>query len=115
MKLIKKSDAKTFTNGPTCEGIEYSFDDRDMNIAVVTVNGRYPETGYVKNEVCKEVGYVISGSGSIGTMEGESRPVAPGDAVMLQPGETYYWEGESLVLVMPCSPAFYPEQHQRIA
>jgi mannose-6-phosphate isomerase-like protein (cupin superfamily) len=114
MRLIRKSEGVVFTNGPTCEGVEYSFDDRDMNVAVVTVNGRYPETGYVKNEVCKEVGYVVSGTGSIGTIEGEPHAVSAGDAVMLQPGEMYYWEGE-LVMVMPCSPAFYPEQHQKIA
>ena len=114
MKIIERSSAKKFTNGPTCEGIEYSFDDKDMNIALVTVNGRYPETGYVMNEVCKEAGYVVSGSGVLGLETGEKTAVGPGSAVLLQPGEKYYWEGENLQMVMPCSPAFYPEQHKRM-
>jgi quercetin dioxygenase-like cupin family protein len=81
----------------------------------VTVNGRYPEKGYVVNEVCKEVGYVLSGSGSV-CMEGhEVRQLQPGDAVLIQPREKFFWEGTALEMLMPCSPAFYPEQHKEMA
>jgi len=114
MKRIQKAEAVAFTNGPTCSGQEYSFGDNDLNIAIVTVTGRYPENGYVMNEVCKEAGYVVSGTGELGLKSGEKQAVAVGDAVLLQPGEKYYWEGDSLVLVMPCTPAFYPEQHQKV-
>jgi hypothetical protein len=114
MKLVQKATAVSFSNGPTCEGIEYSFGDKDMNIALVTVNGRYPETGYAMNEVCKEAGYVVGGSGMLGLESGEKTAVGPGDAVLLQPGEEYYWEGDSLEMIMPCSPAFYPEQHKKV-
>lgn len=114
MKLVQKDSAAAFTNGPTCEGIEYSFGDKDMNIALVTVNGRYPESGYAMNEVCKEAGYVVSGSGALGLEGGEQTVVGPGDAVLLQPGEKYYWEGDNLQLVMPSSPAFYPDQHKKV-
>jgi mannose-6-phosphate isomerase-like protein (cupin superfamily) len=115
LQRIQKTEAVVFTNGPTCEGAEYSFDDKTMNIALVTVNGRYPENGFVVNEVCKETAYVVSGSGKIVTEGSEPLPVAVGDAVFMAPGEKYYWEGENLTMVMPCSPAFYPEQHQHIA
>lgn len=114
MKRIQKTETVKFTNGPTCSGQEYSFGDSDLNIALVTVNGRYPETGYVMNQVCKEAGYVVSGEGKLGLASGEITTVSVGDAILLQPGEKYYWEGDSLVLVMPCSPAFYPEQHQKV-
>lgn len=114
MNVVRKPEAANFTNGPTCAGQEYSFGDSDLNIALVTVNGRYPEAGFVMNEVCKEAAYIVSGVGSICTLNGEPVAVAEGDAILLQPGEKYYWEGESLVMVMPCSPAFYPEQHKKI-
>jgi hypothetical protein len=114
MKIVTKALAITFTNGPTCEGTEYSFGDKDLNIALVTVNGRYPETGFVMNEVCKEAGYVLRGSGMLCLENGEKNPVGPGDAVLLQPGEKYYWEGEELEMIMPCSPAFYPDQHKKL-
>ncbi len=113
MKFIQKSQANSFTNGPTCAGIEYPLGDKDINIAVVTVNGRYPEQGYAINEVCKEVGYVMSGRGSV-TIGYQIQELAVGDAVLIQPGEKFYWRGENLEMMMPCSPAFYPEQHKTI-
>lgn len=112
MKLITQIDTTSFSNSDTCAGYEYAFDDKDLNIAVVTVNGRYPESGYIVNEVCKEVGYVLNGKGSIGVLDEANRELEPGSAVMLQPGEKFFWQGESLVLLMPCSPAFYPAQHK---
>jgi mannose-6-phosphate isomerase-like protein (cupin superfamily) len=115
MRRIQKTEALLFSNGPTCDGVEYSFDNKAMNLALVTVNGRYPETGYVMNEVCQEMGYVVSGAGKLCRDDGSELAVASGDAAFIEPGEKYYWEGEALAMVMPCAPAFYPEQHKRIA
>jgi mannose-6-phosphate isomerase-like protein (cupin superfamily) len=112
MKIIRKSETESFTNGPTCTGYGPSFGDKDLDIAVVTVNGRYPEEGYVLNEVCKEIAYVLNGSGRLVMGNEEIQDVEIGDTVMIQPGEKYYWEGENLEMIMPCSPAFYPAQHK---
>ena len=114
MKYIQKSDTVSFSNSDTCTGYEYGFNDKDLNIAVVTVDGRYPEYGYIVNEVCKEVGYVISGKGSVDVQGEGTRDLKVGDAVMIQPGEKFFWQGESLELLMPCSPAFYPAQHKTV-
>lgn len=114
MKVIKQPDAARFSNSTTCSGYEYSFNDRDLNVAVVTVNGRYPEKGYIFNEVCKEVGYVLGGHGSITVMGENVQQLNPGDAVMIQPGEKLFWQGESLEMLIPCSPAFFPEQHKEV-
>jgi quercetin dioxygenase-like cupin family protein len=67
------------------------------------------------NEVCSEMGYVVSGTGKLCHEDGTELAVAAGDAVYIEPGEIYYWEGEALSMVMPCAPAFYPEQHKKIA
>jgi len=110
MKRITKSQTVHFTNSPTCSGFEFPFKDKDLNIAVVTVDGRYPDTGHVVNKVCKEIAYVLSGSGSV-HVDGVAHRLEPGDAVLLNPGEKFFWQGEKLEMLMPCSPAFYPEQH----
>ena len=114
MKRLSKSEATVFSNGPTCDGVEYSFGDKTMNIALVTVNGRYPEQGYVMNEVCTEMAYVISGQGKLCGKDGDGQAVATGDAVLMNPNEPYFWEGEALTMVIPCTPAFFPEQHKRL-
>ncbi len=111
MKIIAKSQTIKFSNSDTCEGFEFNFEDRDLNIAVVTVHGRYPEAGHLVNEVCKEVGYILGGHGTVG-VDNEMYDLHPGDAVFINPGERYYWQGEHLTMLMPCSPAFYPEQHK---
>jgi mannose-6-phosphate isomerase-like protein (cupin superfamily) len=114
MQRIQKSGATKFTNGATCEGTEYSFSDKAMNIAFVTVEGRYPESGYAMNEICKEMAYIVSGTGKLCGANGSELPVAAGDSVFVAPGEKYFWEGEALKMVMPCAPAFYPEQHKHL-
>ncbi len=114
MRVIKKSETENFVNGPTCKGYGFPFGDKAIDIAVVTVNGRYPEEGWALNEVCKEVAYILSGSGTLTVANEESRELWLGDAVMIQPGERYYWKGENLEMIMPCSPAFDPSQHKYI-
>jgi mannose-6-phosphate isomerase-like protein (cupin superfamily) len=115
MKRVQKEEAVEFTNGPSCSGYEYSFEDSDLNISLVKVNGRYPEEGFAMNEVCKEAAYIVGGSGSLCVEGGERVEVSVGDAILLQPHEKYYWEGVALTLVMPCAPAFYSEQHKKIS
>lgn len=114
MKLVKKSTAQSFSNGPTCSGIAYPLGDDAIDIALVTVNGRYPEKDYVMNEVCKEVGYVLRGSGRIWIAGQEPQMVEPGDTIIVQPGEKFFWQGENLEMLMPCTPAFNPAQHRQV-
>jgi mannose-6-phosphate isomerase-like protein (cupin superfamily) len=114
MQIITKSQTTSFSNSPTCSGEEFAFGDKDLNIAVVTVNGRYPARGHLLNKVCKEIAYVLSGHGKVG-VDDQVHELKPGDAVLIVPGERFYWEGSDLRMVMPCSPAFYPEQHVEVA
>jgi len=111
MKVIKKSEAKRFVNSESCTGFEFGFGNKELNIAVVTVNGRYPDKGHLVNDVCREIGYVLHGTGIVGIGK-TTHGLSPGDAVMIEPGEKFYWHGESLEMLMPCAPAFFPEQHR---
>jgi mannose-6-phosphate isomerase-like protein (cupin superfamily) len=114
MKVVPAGKTKSFRNSKTCWGEAFSFGDSELDIALVTVDGRYPQTGQVTNDVCREIAYVVSGSGSVG-VDDTVHKLAAGDAVMLMPGERFWWEGRMLKMLMPCAPAFYPEQHREVA
>jgi mannose-6-phosphate isomerase-like protein (cupin superfamily) len=113
MKIVKKSDATPFVNSDTCYGVEFPFESKALNIAIITIDGRYPAKGNLVNEVCQEIAYVMSGSGKIG-FDDREQDLQPGDAVFLDANEAYYWVGNKMQLFVPCSPAFYPEQHKEI-
>ena len=111
MKMIRKNETNRFENAEHCVAFEYPLQHPDMNLAVVEITGRYPDAGYVANEACTEIAYVLSGTGTVTFQGGESVTVAQGDAVLLEKGERYYWDG-ACTLCMPCTPAWYPEQHR---
>ncbi len=112
MKIIHKAQTKEFKNSEKCVAIEYPMQDKDINGAVIKLNGRYPEKGRVVNTVCKELAYVISGSGKV-VIENQEIKFNQGDLILIEPGEKYYWEGH-FEIFMPCVPAWYPGQHQGV-
>ena len=113
MQLVRKQQAVPFRNGSDCLAHEYPMSDEDINGAVVELSGRYPEQGYVTNDVCKELVFVIEGEGSLQTSDGEAVRLAAADLVLLLPGEQYCFDGR-MTLFVPSSPAWYPEQHRTI-
>ena len=112
MKIIRKEETKKFKNSEVCTAIEYPMEDKDINGAVVEIAGRYPDKGRVVNLKCREMGYVIKGSGKI-TVEGKKLELNEGDLVLFEPGEKYFWDG-NLTMFMSCVPAWYPEQHKEV-
>ena len=112
MKIVRKNETKEFKNSDQCTVIEYPLNDKDINGGVGKITGRYPEKNRVVNTKCKELGYIISGSGKV-VVEGKEYLFNTGDVVLIEPGERYYWEGDFEVF-MPCTPAWYPEQHQEV-
>jgi mannose-6-phosphate isomerase-like protein (cupin superfamily) len=114
MQVVAKSQTVKFANSDKRYGVEFHFESKDLNIALITINGRYPEKGHLVNEVCKEIIYVINGSGDVGVDE-EVHKLNPGDAIFIEQGERYYLLGDNVETLVPCSPAFYPEQHKEVA
>lgn len=112
MKVITNSQTNKFANSNTCYGVQYSFDEKELNIAVITIDGRYPSKGHLVNEVINEVVYVLRGQGGVG-VDDKFNKLKPGDAVYIKSGERYYLEGKMQVYV-PCAPAFFPEQHKEV-
>lgn len=112
MKVVHNNQTEEFKNSAVCTAIEYPLDDKDINGAVIKLNGRYPDKGRVVNLKCKELAYVIKGSGRV-EVENETVELNEGDLVLIEPEERYFWEG-NLVMFMPCTPAWYPEQHREV-
>lgn len=112
MKLVKKSEAKSFKNSPVCTAYEYTLGDKDLNAAVIELRGRYPDSGRVVNEECKEIVHIIQGTGKV-VIEDVEIDLAAGDQVFIDQHEKYYFEGK-MTFVAPCTPAWYPEQHKEV-
>ncbi len=112
MKIVKLKDANEFSNSDNCKGLEYPLNDSDINFATSQITGRYPEKGYCVNEKCKELIYVIDGKGTLNKKD-EIISFEKGDVMLIEKGELYYWNANCKI-VMPCTPAWYPEQHKMI-
>ncbi|HVZ12475.1 MAG TPA: cupin domain-containing protein [Patescibacteria group bacterium] len=112
MKIASKDQAKKLQNGETVVAYEYPLGEKDIDAAYVEVVGKYPVSGSAMNTVCKELAYVLKGSGKI-FVEGEEYQLNEGSEVLIEPGEKFSWEGD-FTLIISCSPAWYPEQHKRI-
>ena len=112
MKIVRKNETKEFKNSDQCTAIEYPLGDKDINGAVIKLNGRYPEKGRTVNTKVKEMAYVIRGRGKI-VVEGKEYSLNVGDFVLIDANERYFWEGD-LEMFVPCVPAWYPEQHQEV-
>lgn len=111
MHIIRKSQAVAVDNNSS-KVLEYDFGDADIDIAYIRVEGRYPITGRVTNEISKESCYIVEGSGTI-YVEEEPFSFSAGDALLIQPGERFYWEG-NMTMVVPSTPAWKPEQHRQV-
>lgn len=112
MKILKANQVEKFKNNDACTSSEYPLNDKDINVAVIKLNGRYPETGRVMNTVCKELSYIIKGNGKL-FVEDKIFEIEEGDVVLIEPNEKYYWEG-NFTMFVPCTPAWTLEQHKAI-
>ncbi|MFN8015416.1 MAG: cupin domain-containing protein [Acidimicrobiia bacterium] len=110
MKLVKKNQVREHKNSENCIAFEYDHEDQDIDIAVVKVTGRYPETGYVVNSKCKEMVYVISGRGIV-VVENQRFEVEAGDSYFIDAGEKFYCDNADFELAVSCTPRWNPEQH----
>jgi len=112
MKIIQKELSVLRKNSDICCVTEYDMGDRDIDFAIVTLTGRYPDEGRVNNTRSKEIVYIHEGNGYV-EIDGENYLLKAGDAVLIETGEKFYWNG-SMTLFISCHPAFTVEQHQRV-
>lgn len=110
MKFIKKQDSEKVVNSNTSCLLEYSkkINDKDLDFCINTINGRYPEKGYCSNLKCKEICYILEGTGTIDKKD-EKIEFKQGDVILIEKEDVYFWEGNCKI-IMVCSPAWYKEQ-----
>jgi len=107
--LVKKSERKRYLNSPKCTTYEYDHKDKDLNLSLSILNGRYPDEGRVMNTVCTEIVYIVGGKGRM-EIDGRGFSVAPGDSILIKPGQKYFYDGK-LETVATCHPTWYAKQH----
>lgn len=112
MEIIKKKEAEVY-QGDGYSGLDYPSTDMDINFAVINIDGRSPKTGFQTNMACKELLYIIKGSGTLYLKEGDSFSFEQGDVILLHPNERYAFDGHFEAGV-PCTPAWTSEQHKYI-
>ncbi len=113
MKIIKYDNALKGNNSDKCKTLEYSFNDKEMDLGVATINGRYPDKGYGVNLVSKELIYVIEGKGKL-NFENKIVEFSKGDSILIEPNEKYYFNTDYCVISLTCTPAWSHEQHKLI-
>ena len=81
MEIIKKSNSIVGNNSAECSTIEYSFINKDIDLCVATITGRYPQKGYCKNRKVKELIYILEGIGTI-NLKNKKVEFEQGDAIL---------------------------------
>lgn len=113
MKIIKNNEAVKDSNSDKCKIIEYSFNDKDIDLGLAEITGRYPESGYCVNLVSKELIYVLDGSGYL-CFENDKINFQKGDAILIDSNEKYYWDTNYCKVSMSCTPSWNNEQHKLV-
>lgn len=112
MKFISKQNTIQHSNSDSCVVWEYPLQQPVCDLAVACITGRYPDERRAVNTACDELVYILEGTGEI-VIEHTHYKLETGDAILIQSGEKYYWEG-SFKILMTCRPVWNPEQHQNV-
>lgn len=82
-----------------------------LDIAEITITGRYPESGWARNKECHEMVRVQSGKGQLLLKSSEVTELSEGDVAYVPPGVWFAWNGDMTIL-MACSPTFNEDQYE---
>lgn len=101
---------RSFENSSTCRGVSYSVPNAQLDLAQIEITGRYPESGWARNQECDEMVRVLRGAGSVVMRNLESIAIESGDVVHIPAGEWFAWDG-NMTILMACSPMFDPDKY----
>lgn len=111
MEVIRKIDTELHSNSKVCKTREYSFIDKDIDLAVATIKGRYPEKGYCLNKISKELVYIDEGIGKI-IFKDKEITFKKGDSILIDKNEKYYWESDNCKALLISTPAWSIDQYE---
>jgi ethanolamine utilization protein EutQ (cupin superfamily) len=112
MKLVKKSEIHTVANSKEAIVEEYLHNDPDLNLAIGNISARYPSSGFVVNEISKELVYVLEGSIDL-ILKDQVVHLGPADSVIIDKNELFAWDGQAKLLTV-CLPAWEASQHKEV-
>lgn len=113
MEIIKNVEELEKSTHNNCQTIEYKFHDKDIDLGIATITGRYPEAGFCVNTISKELIYVIDGNGKLYFEEGVVS-FQKGDAMLINANEKYYWDSSYCVISLSCTPAWNEKQYKLV-
>lgn len=113
MEVIKLNAAEKGSNSDVCSTLEYDFQDKDIDLCISEIKGRYPDIGYTVNRKCKELVYVLEGSGTI-IFESNQVDFKEGDSILIEPNEKYYWLADYAKVALACTPAWSKDQYEEV-
>lgn len=105
-----KPKALPFKNSDTCEGVSLADSNAPVDMAIINISGRYPQSGWAVNHKTHEMVFIQEGSGSLQLKMAEDVQLNRGDVVSVKAGERFAWNG-NMTLLMACSPPFDPSQY----
>lgn len=116
MKIIQSADAQTYTNANSLsESVEYPIGDKDIDCALVRINGLYPEDDkFAVNSKSKALFFCIEGNGTLEMKSGEKKVFQKNDVILIEIGEVYRYNAHCSLAVI-CTPPWTPEQHQKVS
>ena len=101
--LIKKEIAESFSiSGGTNGAIYPSSPKGDQTIAIVWMDGAYPEMGYSLNDLCTETIFLLEGKFEL-EADGKKYQLESGDLFMILPGTKYriFGKGKAIDFISP--------------
>lgn len=112
MQFIPRLQAERYQNGSVVSW-EYAMKSARLNVAPISINGRYPIEGFTSNTVSDSVVHVTQGSGFLYLIDGTELRLSQNDQVHIAPNDIYYFEG-NLEIIYAASPSWSFEQTQQI-
>jgi len=112
MEHIPLSSAEKFEKGVVTSW-EYVTPSELMNVALIRIDGRYPDSGYTINRVVDSIVQVTEGEGVLGVADGSTVRLSKYDQVHIQKDEAYYFEG-NLEIIYAATPKWTPEQTTQV-
>ena len=107
MEITKKDQSQIFHNG-NVTAHEYPSQNKNISGGYVEIKGRHPSEGWIYNNLCTELVFIIRGSTTL-TTEKESTILNEMDQVIIEPKERYFFDGDCIAFV-PATPPWTPEQ-----
>lgn len=113
MQVIKNSNAVKGNNSDVCKIVEYSFNDKNIDLGIATITGRYPESDFCVNTISQSLIYVLDGNGIL-YIENNCIEFEKGDSILINSNEKYYWDSTYCVVSISCTPAWSEEQYKLV-